>query len=33
MAENHQERCNPAIGFSNDVFLINNLGMAKNLQV
>jgi hypothetical protein len=33
MAENHQERCNPAIDPAARAFVINCLGMAKNMQV
>jgi hypothetical protein len=33
MAENHQKRCNPAIGVAGGAFIVNGLGMAKNLQV
>jgi hypothetical protein len=33
MAENHQKRCNPAIGAADGAFIINGLEMAKNLQV
>jgi hypothetical protein len=33
MAENHQERCNPAIRPASRAIIINRLGMAKNMQV
>jgi hypothetical protein len=33
MAENHQERCNPAIHAAGGVSNFNNLEMAKNMQV
>jgi hypothetical protein len=33
MAEKHQERCNPAIRRDRGAFIINRLGMAKNMQV
>jgi hypothetical protein len=31
MAEKHQERCNPAIRPAVRAFIINRLGMAKNM--
>jgi hypothetical protein len=33
MAENHQERCNPAIRVASLAFIINHLGMAKNMHI
>jgi hypothetical protein len=33
MAENHQRRCNPAIGFAAEAFSFNILGVAKNMHI
>jgi hypothetical protein len=33
MAENHQERCNPAMRLVAGAFIISCLGMAKNMHI